>query len=82
MVGFATERYDVEKHGETYNSTTRLYLSNGSTDIYSDISEDGQEHEHPDHLEDQLPETKPYDVALRITKDGNHSTPHVDTGEL
>ena len=72
-VGFATEPYDVEKHGdlETYESTARVYLCGGTTHIYSEISLDGQRHWHPSHLKDHIPETKPYDVALRISKDGN-----------
>ena len=48
-----------------------MSLDNGTTDIGSGISRDGQDHFHIDHLEDHIPETKPYDVAVRITKDGN-----------
>ena len=71
MVGFATEQYNVEKHGETYKNIAWVWLDTGTTTILSDISQDGEEHFHPDHLEDHIPETKPYDVAVRITKDGN-----------
>ena len=42
IVGFATESYDVEKHGETVNSTARVNLSTGTTVIKSDISQDGE----------------------------------------
>ena len=37
----------------------------------SDISQDGQQHTHPDHLKDHIPETLLFDLALRINKDGN-----------
>ena len=47
----------------------RLY--DGTTFINSDISEDGENHYHSDHLEDHIPKTLPYDLALRINKDGN-----------
>jgi hypothetical protein len=70
-VALATEQYNVEKHVETYKSTASLYLGNGMTRIYSDISQDGERHHHPGHLKDHIPDTKPYDVALRITKDGS-----------
>ena len=39
------EKYNVEKDKETYTGTAQAYLGNGS-----DISQDGQEHGHPDHL--------------------------------
>jgi hypothetical protein len=45
-------------------------LSDGSTFIYSDISRDGQLHARVD-IKDYIPKTLPYDVALRINKDGN-----------
>jgi hypothetical protein len=48
-----------------------VWLGNGTTDSFRDISQDGGGHCHTNHLEDHIPETKPYDVALRITKDGN-----------
>jgi hypothetical protein len=70
-VGFATESYDVEKHGETIKSTAGVSLSTGTTVIDSDISSDGEFHYHPDHLKGYIPKTLPYDVALRINKDGN-----------
>jgi hypothetical protein len=46
-------------------------LSNGMTVIYSDISEDGETHGHSCLLKDSIPKTLPYDLALRINKDGN-----------
>ena len=64
-IGFAAEQYNVEKHGETEDSTARVYLGNGSTRIYSGISQDGQDYYHPGHLEDHIPKTEPYDLALR-----------------
>jgi hypothetical protein len=70
-VGFATESYDVEKHWETEESTAGVSLYDGSTCIYSDISKGGEDHGHNHHLKDHIPKTHPYDVALRMTKDGN-----------
>ena len=70
-VGFATEQYNVEKDGETCESTAWVCLGDGSTCIDTGISQDGECHHHHDHLRDHIPETKPYDVAVRITKDGN-----------
>ena len=46
-----------------------MWLSIGSTIIKSDISEDGEEHVHS--LQDRIPKTLPFDLALRINKDGN-----------
>jgi hypothetical protein len=71
FVGIAAEGYDAERHGETAKSTARVGLSTGTTVIRSDISEDGEHHFHPDLLEDYIPKTLPYDLALRISKDGN-----------
>ena len=70
-VGFAAESYGVEKHRETIKGTAVVWLSHGTTFIDSDISRDGEHHTHWDHLKDYIPKTLPYDVALRITKDGN-----------
>ena len=55
QVGIAAEGFDVERSGETYKSTAWVELDDGSTIIFSDISEDGEEH----------------DLALRINKNGN-----------
>ena len=71
LVGIAAEGYDVERRGETEESTAWVVLFNGTTVINSDISEDGERHIHPALLEDRIPETLPYDLALRINKDGN-----------
>ena len=71
IVGFATENYDVEKPGKTRKSIAVVDLSGGTTVIFSDISRDGEDHVHPDHLKDYIPKTLPYDLALRISKDGN-----------
>ena len=43
----------------------------GSQKLNSDISRDGQQHVHLDHLKDYIPKTLPYHLALRINKDGN-----------
>jgi hypothetical protein len=75
IVGFAVKGYDVERNEVTCNNTAGVWLSwgfsNGTTFIWSDISKDGKEHRHPGHLEDHIPKTLPYDVALLIDKDGN-----------
>ena len=71
LVGFATEQFNVEKNGETDSSTAWVSLDCGTTVIGTDISQDGKDHRHGCHLEDHIPETLPYDVAVRITKDGN-----------
>ena len=63
-IGFAAESYDVEKHGETFKSIARVSLYDGMTIIKSDISRDRG------NLKDYIPKTLPYDVALRINKDG------------
>jgi hypothetical protein len=57
IVGFATESYDVEKHGETTKGTAWVSLYNGTMAIYSDISQDGEKHLHPGHLKDNIPKT-------------------------
>ena len=71
FVGFSTEQYNVEKHGEMNESTACVALYSGTTDIGTGISSDGEEHCHLGHLRPHIPETKPYDVAIRISKDGN-----------
>jgi hypothetical protein len=70
-IGFATEKYNVEKDEETSNSTAWVLLGGGTTVIGPGISQDGKDHWHDDHLEDHIPETEPYDVAVRVNKDGN-----------
>ena len=71
MVGIAAEGYDVERDGETWESIAIVDPSNGTTVIFPDISKDGEQHVHPCLLKDHIPETLPYDLALRINKDGN-----------
>jgi hypothetical protein len=71
MVGIAGEGYDVERHGETRKSTAVVVVYHGTTIIRPDISEDGEEHHHPSLLKDYIPKTLPYDLALRVNKDGN-----------
>ena len=51
-VGIAGEGYDVERDGETYKSTAKVRLNDGTTIIGSDISEDGQHHFHYTLLKD------------------------------
>ena len=64
LVGFAYDQYNAEKDGETYNSTAWVLLHNGSTFIFPDISQDGQQHSHPFHLGPHIPEA-PFDLAVR-----------------
>ena len=71
IVGIAAEGYDVERDRETHKSTARVFLSDGTTAILSDISPDGGYYYHDRHLKELLPKTKPYDVALCINRDGN-----------
>jgi hypothetical protein len=63
-VGFASEKYNAEKNGETHKSTAHVSLGTGTTHFFPDISEDGQEHYHDRHLHPHIPEA-PFDLALR-----------------
>ena len=77
-IGVVAEGFDVERHEETEMNAARVDLSNspndmgehGSTCILSDISEDGK-YKSGRIPKDQIPKTLPYDLALRINKDGN-----------
>ena len=71
IVGIAAEGYDVERSWETKKGTAWVYLLDGTSFILSGISEDDCERGHPSLLKDHIPETLPYDVALRVTKDYN-----------
>jgi hypothetical protein len=57
-----------KKNGETFRSTARAYLCDGTTAVASDIVQDGEDHIHPEHFKDHIPKTNPYDVALRCDK--------------
>ena len=70
-VGIAGEGYDVERDGETYDSIAGVNLYNGTTFIRPDISQDGERHVHHRLLKEYIPKTLPFDLALRINKDGN-----------
>jgi hypothetical protein len=63
-IGFASEKYNAEKNGETHKSTAHVSLGTGTTHFFPDISEDGQEHFHYGHLGHHIPEA-PFDLALR-----------------
>jgi hypothetical protein len=67
-VGFATEQYNAAKHTRTNirpgKSTSWVDLRNGSTRIRPDISQVGQDHDHPGHLRPHIPEA-PFDLAVR-----------------
>ena len=71
-VGFATEQYKVEKHGETVQRTSRVNLYNGTTFISTGISQDKQYHSHQGHLGPHIPEA-PFDLALRCEAVSNVS---------
>ena len=71
QVGIAAEGYDVERSGDTGQSIAMVDLGESTTVIRSDISEDGEHHGHHDLLKDYIPKTLPFDLALRINKDGN-----------
>ena len=49
----------------------KVELYDGTTKLLSEISQDEERHYHPGHLKNHIPTTKPYDLALRINKDGN-----------
>jgi hypothetical protein len=70
-VGIAAEGFEIERAEETWDSTAYVLLDEGTTVVCSDISEDGEDHIHEDLLKDYIPKTLPYDLALRINKDGN-----------
>jgi hypothetical protein len=53
IVGIAGEGYDAERHGESYESIAYVNLFSGTTGIYPDISEDGQNHVHHRLLKDR-----------------------------
>ena len=63
-VGFASEHYNAEKHGETYKSIAGVRLDSGTTCIYPDISQDGQQHFRGGYLRPHIPEA-PFDLAVR-----------------
>ena len=71
IVGIAAEELNVDSYGETWSSTAYVELANGTTFTRFDISEDGRHHYYESLLKDYIPKTLPYDVALRITKDGS-----------
>jgi hypothetical protein len=70
-VGIAAEGCDVKRHLETYKSTAKVWLDDGSTVILPDISKDGEFHRRIGLLKDAIPETLPCTLALRTSKDGN-----------
>jgi hypothetical protein len=72
VVGVVGEEYDVEGRDEAFQSTARVLLGyNGTTGIGCNLSEDGENHYHSGQFFEHLPERLPYDLALRINKDGN-----------
>ena len=80
-VGFALEGYDPERNEETEGawmpawtckgSIAYVDLFNGMTFIGPDMCLNGVRHYQKERLRHDLPKTKPYDLALRIDKDGN-----------
>lgn len=70
-VGFASDKYNVENHSDTYKNTALVTMYDGATDIDTGISQDSHQHlTFPSHLNYRIPDA-PYDVALRCDKDGN-----------
>ena len=68
-VGIAGEGYDVERHGETVQSTAYVWMHDGTTNIWSKISQDGEYHVHDDHLKDHhLPKTLPYGLPFALSR--------------
>ena len=68
-VGIAGEGYDVERHGETVQSTAYVWMHDGTTNIWSKISQDGEYHVHDDHLKDHhLPKTLPYGLPFALSQ--------------
>ena len=73
-LGFATEEYDVrDRTGATFHYSTFASMGEypGSTIIGRGISEDGNNHSYGERLLPYIPNRHPYDISLRITKDGN-----------
>jgi hypothetical protein len=50
MVGFATEKYDVELYRETEDNTAWYYLGGGTTAIETSASSDGEYHHYSKHF--------------------------------
>jgi hypothetical protein len=84
LVGIAAEGFDVERDMAAYESTAYVWLHKGTTVIHPDVGQDGWAHDeegnqlagwannvHYNLLKDYIPKTLPYDLALRINKDGN-----------
>ena len=53
---------DVKRSEETWKSTATVILPEGTTVITSDVSKDGEQHIHFDHLKD---DAHPGDSPLR-----------------
>ena len=71
-IGFAGADFDPARYGETCNSTATVHLGDGTTYIFPDLSLDGQQHHHRDHLGPHLPpKTGSFVVSLRADADGN-----------
>ena len=70
-VGFAGHLFDPKRDSGSFTSKAWVYLGGGTVLICSNISQDREEHYHPLHFSDHIPEKKPYDVALRCDRHGN-----------
>jgi hypothetical protein len=71
VIGFCGEEYNVHKHKETSSTTVWVHLGSGTTYTNVDMSLDLKTTSQPDFLQDLIPETSPYTVALRCDRDGN-----------
>ena len=78
-LGLAGEKFDVLRHGETYNSTAIVDLDDGTTAINPELALDGKEHDHEEYLGPYLPKA-PFDLALRCGTDGRPQIQFNDDG--
>ena len=80
-VGFAGADYEPARNDETVKSTARLDLGTGSTLFRPGISLDGKQHLHYKVLGPHVPESTPFDVALRCDPASSGNVPQVQFNE-
>ena len=71
-VGFTNQHFDVNSAADTDQSCAWFDLDDGTTSIYSEISEDGNSNYHPGHLKKDIPTTVNA-LALRV----NNNMPQI-----
>ena len=70
-IGFAGETYEAQptqrtqRDGPEDEAAAWVDLGDGSTRIYANLSQDGDDHLHDRHLAPCIPEVWPFDVAMR-----------------